>query len=138
MTAIGKLVFAGKVAPVVSASPGVLGGIRAQIALQISLNKLGMLVMPNSSALGLAHQAFDEKWLSRTPTPIRVSVDLAQRLLGRPAFSPQSRIAVTAGTSLTKRSPWGPRARVSAEWLISLPSDEAVAPNQIVLFRRSH
>ena len=57
----GLGVFAGKVAAVVSASPGVLGGMRAQIALQISLNKLGVLVIPNSFALGLAHQAFDEQ-----------------------------------------------------------------------------
>jgi len=55
----GLGVFAGKVAAVVSASPGALGGMRAQIALQISLNKLGLLVIPNSFALGLAHQAFD-------------------------------------------------------------------------------
>lgn len=34
--------------------------MRAQIALQISLNKLGLLVIPSSFALGLAHQAFDE------------------------------------------------------------------------------
>jgi chromate reductase, NAD(P)H dehydrogenase (quinone) len=57
----GVGVFAGKVAAVVSASPGPLGGMRAQIALQISLNKLGMLVIPSSFALGLAHQAFDEQ-----------------------------------------------------------------------------
>ena len=56
----GLEVFAGKVAAMVSASPGVLGGMRAQIALQISLNKLRLLVIPNSFALGLAHQAFDE------------------------------------------------------------------------------
>ncbi len=59
----GLEVFAGKVAAMVSASPGVLGGMRAQIALQISMNKLGLLVIPNAFALGLAHQAFDEKWL---------------------------------------------------------------------------
>jgi len=35
--------------------------MRAQIALEISLNKLGLLVIPNSFALGLAHQAFDEQ-----------------------------------------------------------------------------
>jgi chromate reductase len=57
----GLEVFAGKVAAMVSASPGVLGGMRAQIALQISLNKLGLLVIPNSFALGVAHQAFDEQ-----------------------------------------------------------------------------
>src|SRR5258708_874732 len=57
----GLGVFAGKVAAVVSASPGALGGIRAQIALQISLHKLGLMVIPNSFALSLAHQAFDEQ-----------------------------------------------------------------------------
>jgi chromate reductase len=57
----GLKVFAGKVAAVVSASPGILGGMRAQTALQISLNKLGLLVIPNSFALGLAHQAFGEQ-----------------------------------------------------------------------------
>ena len=57
----GLEVFAHKVAALVSASPSALGGIRAQIALQISLNKLGVLVIPNSFALGLAHQAFDEQ-----------------------------------------------------------------------------
>jgi len=57
----GLGVFAGKVVAVVSASPGILGGMRAQTTLQISLNKLGLLVIPNSFALGLAHQAFDEQ-----------------------------------------------------------------------------
>ena len=57
----GLEAFAGKIAAVVSASPGALGGMRAQIALQISLIKLGLLVIPNSFALGLAHQAFDEQ-----------------------------------------------------------------------------
>lgn len=52
--------FAGKTAALVSASPGILGGTRAQIALQILLNKLAVLVIPNSFALGQAHQAFDE------------------------------------------------------------------------------
>lgn len=59
----GLEVFAGKFAAVVSASPGVLGGIRAQIVLQISLNKVGVLVIPHSFALCLAHQAFDEQRL---------------------------------------------------------------------------
>ena len=57
----GAQVFAGKVAALISASPGILGGTRAQIALQIVLNKLGVLVIPNSFALGQAHQAFDEQ-----------------------------------------------------------------------------
>jgi NAD(P)H-dependent FMN reductase len=57
----GLEVFAGKVTALISASPGLLGGMRAQIALQISLNKLGLLVIPNSFALSMAHQAFDEQ-----------------------------------------------------------------------------
>jgi chromate reductase len=59
----GLAVFSGKVAALVSASPGVLGGIRSQIALHSLLHRLGLLVIPNSFALGLAHQAFDERGL---------------------------------------------------------------------------
>jgi NAD(P)H-dependent FMN reductase len=56
----GLQCFAGKVAAVVSASPGLLGGMRSQLSLQISLNKLGVVVIPNSFALSMAHQAFDD------------------------------------------------------------------------------
>jgi NAD(P)H-dependent FMN reductase len=80
----GLEVFAGKVAAVVSASPGVLGGMRAQLALQISLNKLGLLVIPNSFALGLAHQAFDEQRRSRMAMLTRTSAGSAQLSSGRP------------------------------------------------------
>jgi NAD(P)H-dependent FMN reductase len=53
--------FAGKLAAMVSASPGPLGGIRSQIALQVLLRHLGVLVVPTSFALSAAHQAFDER-----------------------------------------------------------------------------
>jgi chromate reductase, NAD(P)H dehydrogenase (quinone) len=52
--------FAGKVAALVSASPGAMGGLRSQIVLQVSLSKLGVLVIPNSFALSAAHNAFDD------------------------------------------------------------------------------
>jgi chromate reductase len=52
---------AGKPAALLSASPGALGGLRSQIALQLSLSKLGVLVIPNSFALSAAHHAFDEQ-----------------------------------------------------------------------------
>jgi chromate reductase, NAD(P)H dehydrogenase (quinone) len=118
----GLEVFAGKVAAMVSASPGVLGGMRAQIALQISLNKLGLLVIPNSFWL---IRPLMRNGRSRTPMPIGVSVGSAQRLSGRPALLRHSRITVSAGPILTKPFPSAPRAGVSAEWLISLASDEA-------------
>lgn len=51
----------GKVAALVSASPGLLGGIRSQLSLRIVLTKLGVHVIPDSFALGAAHQAFDEQ-----------------------------------------------------------------------------
>lgn len=50
---------AGKVAALISASPGLLGGTKSQLSLQIVLNKLGVHVIPESFALGAAHQAFD-------------------------------------------------------------------------------
>ena len=49
----------GKVAALVSASPGLLGGVKSQLSLQIVLNKLGVHVIPGSFALGAAHQFFD-------------------------------------------------------------------------------
>jgi NAD(P)H-dependent FMN reductase len=57
----GLQITAGKLAALISASPGALGGLRSQIALQLSLSKLGVLVIPNSFALSGAHQAFDEQ-----------------------------------------------------------------------------
>jgi len=57
--ASGVLLLAGKVAALISASPGQLGGLRSQMALRAVLDKLGVLVIPDAFALGLAHQAFD-------------------------------------------------------------------------------
>src|ERR1700688_1482125 len=48
-----------KVAALLSASPGLLGGVKSQLSLQIVLGKMGVLVIPDSFALGAAHQAFD-------------------------------------------------------------------------------
>ena len=49
----------GRFAALVSASPGLLGGVKSQLSLQIVLNKLGVHVIPESFALGAAHQCFD-------------------------------------------------------------------------------
>jgi NAD(P)H-dependent FMN reductase len=55
----GLASFQGKLAALVSASPGAMGGLRSQIALQVTLNKIGVMVIPRSFALGAAHKAFD-------------------------------------------------------------------------------
>lgn len=59
----GVALFSGKVAAVVSASPGQLGGVRSQVGIRAVLEKLGLLVIPESIALGSAHTAFDEAGL---------------------------------------------------------------------------
>lgn len=55
----GVSLLSGKTAALVSASPGLLGGIRSQTALRVVLDKLGVIVIPQSIALGGAHDAFD-------------------------------------------------------------------------------
>lgn len=54
----GIALFAGKVAALISASPGPLGGIRSQLALRMVLEKLGMVVIPEEFALSFAYEAF--------------------------------------------------------------------------------
>jgi chromate reductase, NAD(P)H dehydrogenase (quinone) len=55
----GMSLLTGKVAALVSASPGKLGGVRSQTGMRAVLDKLGTLVIPECFALGLAHEAFD-------------------------------------------------------------------------------
>ena len=57
----------GKVAAVVSASPGMLGGVRSmQLAKQLLLH-LGCHVVPAQCILPKAHEAFDEKGALKDP-----------------------------------------------------------------------
>lgn len=51
--------FAGKVALILSASPGSLGGIQAQDHVRRVLTTVGALVLPNSLAVPYAERAFD-------------------------------------------------------------------------------
>jgi hypothetical protein len=62
----------------ISASPGALGGLRSQIALQLSLSKLGVLVIPDSFALSGAHLAFDEQGRLKDATAERRSAIVAR------------------------------------------------------------
>jgi len=52
--------FSGKVAAVMAASPGGLGGIRALPHVAAILRGIGVLVIPTTFALPGAHKAFDE------------------------------------------------------------------------------
>lgn len=53
--------YNGKVAALLSASPGALGGLRGLVTLRSILGNIGVLVLPKQQALPKAHEAFDEK-----------------------------------------------------------------------------
>lgn len=52
--------FKEKVAALMSASPGGLGGLRGLVHVRSILGNIGVLVLPDQKAIGNAHQAFDE------------------------------------------------------------------------------
>jgi len=56
----GVAAWAGKVAGLLSSSPGALGGLRGLVHLRQVLMNVGMQVVTEQFALGSAHEAFDE------------------------------------------------------------------------------
>jgi len=50
--------FRGKVASLMSASPGVLGGLRGLVHLRSILGNIGVIVLPDQIAISNAHEAF--------------------------------------------------------------------------------
>ncbi|MBD2124646.1 NADPH-dependent FMN reductase [Trichocoleus sp. FACHB-262] len=52
--------FAGKVAVLMSASPGALGGLRGLVHVRSILGNIGVLVLPDQQAISIAYQAFEE------------------------------------------------------------------------------
>jgi NAD(P)H-dependent FMN reductase len=57
----GSTAFKGKVAALLSASPGGLGGQRGLVHLRAILNNLGVLVLPSSLSVTSAHKAFRDE-----------------------------------------------------------------------------
>ncbi len=56
----GLVAYRGKVAGLVSASPGGLGGLRGLVHVRAILSGIGVHVVPTQFALGGAHQAFND------------------------------------------------------------------------------
>ena len=52
--------FRGKIASIISASPGALGGLRGLVHLRAILGNIGVIVLPDSISISAAHEAFDE------------------------------------------------------------------------------
>lgn len=57
----GLVGFTGKVAGLISASPGALGGLRGLVHLRAILSNIQVLVIPDQIAISQAHLAFDEQ-----------------------------------------------------------------------------
>lgn len=57
---MGLSCFCDKVAALMSASPGGLGGLRGLVHVRAILGNIGVLVLPEQKAIPNAHQAFDE------------------------------------------------------------------------------
>jgi NAD(P)H-dependent FMN reductase len=53
--------YRGKVAAIMAASPGSLGGMRVLVVLRMLMENLGTMVLPNQKALGGAFKLFDEQ-----------------------------------------------------------------------------
>ena len=59
--------FRGKVATLMSASPGALGGLRGLVHVRSILGNLGVIVLPDQIAVGQAHEAFNPDGTLKDP-----------------------------------------------------------------------
>lgn len=73
--------YRGKIAGLVAASPGRLGGARSLIALRQVLTSCGALVIPQQFALGQAARAFDDNGALRDAEHHAATVGVAQALV---------------------------------------------------------
>ncbi|HYD85024.1 MAG TPA: NAD(P)H-dependent oxidoreductase [Opitutus sp.] len=73
--------FIGKVAAVVSASPGMFGGVRSLKMAQQLLQHLGCHVVPGQVILAHANKAFDAAGKLNEPRTLKSVTDLAERLV---------------------------------------------------------
>lgn len=81
--------YKGKVATLLSASPGGLGGLRGLVHVRSILSNIGVLVLPTQVAVSKAHEAFgtdgaltDESVSKRVETAVRELVETSTRLAG--------------------------------------------------------
>lgn len=81
--------FSGKIAGLLSASPGQLGGLRGLVHVRAIFGNIGVLVIPEQVAIGTAHEAFsadgalnDEKLSARVDGLVASLVSTTARLKG--------------------------------------------------------
>jgi NAD(P)H-dependent FMN reductase len=72
--------FKEKVAVLMSASPGNLGGLRGLVHVRSILGNIGVLVLPDQQAIGNAYQAFDENGNLKDEAHQKSILQLASKL----------------------------------------------------------
>jgi NAD(P)H-dependent FMN reductase len=72
--------FTGKVAAIMSASPGGLGGLRGLIHVRSILSSINVLVLPEQKAISSAFQAFDEEGKLKDPKQQEAVEQLGSKL----------------------------------------------------------
>ncbi len=72
--------YRGKVAGLLSASPGPLGGLRGLVHVRAILGNIGVLVLPEQVAVGKADQAFDSGGKLSDPQQSERVIALGRRL----------------------------------------------------------
>ena len=72
--------FTGKVAAIMSTSPGAPGGLRGLVHVRAILSNIHVLVLPDQKAIPNAHEAFDEHGSLKDPKQQQAVLDLEARL----------------------------------------------------------
>lgn len=73
--------FQGKVAGLLSASPGGLGGLRGLVHVRSILGNIGTLVIPAQVAISKAHEAFDDAGKLKDERKAKQVADVARMLV---------------------------------------------------------
>jgi NAD(P)H-dependent FMN reductase len=73
--------LSGKVAGLLSASPGGLGGVRGLVTVRSILSNLNLLVIPEQFALVRSHEAFDESGNLKDPKQMAAVEKVVNRLV---------------------------------------------------------
>ncbi len=72
--------FDGKVAALLAASPGALGGLRGLVAVRMILSNIKVIVLPNQLAVPKAHEAFDANGNLKDQEQQQQAMSLGKRL----------------------------------------------------------